>query len=339
MIGKLFVILSIFLIIINIPTVSFSQDTSLLPSKEPIQQKEYVSNNMGLKIKYDNPWTISPNSSPKDNCDSCIIVLQNKNNPSLTMSLLAENLSYFDDKCDCKYLKDFVLTKYGEKYKPAAIVSITDNQTKIAHGISAWHMEYVLSNDNKHYMIWFIVNNILYEINFEINKSSYERYFPEIRTIIDSLEFFPPHNKQNTQQQNSSEQTQQSSSPLDQLTSLFDKSDENNLPSTSSLDNDVVEVSIAKGASVLTDTAYQPNPIEIEVGQTIKWTNNDSAFHTVTSGQIGAANAGREFDSGLVGSTALTSQGKTFEHAFDKSGEFDYHCILHPNMMGKVIVN
>ena len=101
---------------------------------------------------------------------------------------------------------------------------------------------------------------------------------------------------------------------------------------------DKVQASIVPGASTLTDTAVSPNPIEAKVGQTVVWTNDDTAFHTVTSGLIGAADAGKLFDSGLAGPTALTSKGKTFEHTFDTAGEFDYHCTLHPAMTGKVII-
>ena len=57
--------------------------------------------------------------------------------------------------------------------------------------------------------------------------------------------------------------------------------------------------------------------IEVTVGQTVVWTNDDSAFHTVTSGTAGTADVGKEFDSGLTGPAALTSKGKTFEHTFD----------------------
>ncbi|HET6589764.1 MAG TPA: plastocyanin/azurin family copper-binding protein [Candidatus Nitrosocosmicus sp.] len=102
--------------------------------------------------------------------------------------------------------------------------------------------------------------------------------------------------------------------------------------------SDKVQATIVAGASTLTDTAYNPNPINVKVGQTVVWTNDDSAFHTVTSGTVGAADAGKEFDSGLAGPTALTSKGKTFEHKFDAAGEFPYHCTLHPAMVGTVIV-
>ncbi len=100
-----------------------------------------------------------------------------------------------------------------------------------------------------------------------------------------------------------------------------------------------VPVSVVPGSSTLTDTAYNPNPVEVTVGQTVVWTNDDSAFHTVTSGTVGAADAGKAFDSGLAGPTALTSKGKTFEHTFDAAGEYPYFCTLHPAMVGTVIVS
>jgi len=102
--------------------------------------------------------------------------------------------------------------------------------------------------------------------------------------------------------------------------------------------SDKVQASIVPGASTLTDTAYSPNPIEAKVGQTVVWTNDDSAFHTVTSGTIGAVDVGKAFDSGLAGPTALTAKGKTFEHKFDTAGEFPYYCTLHPGMVGIVLV-
>jgi plastocyanin len=102
--------------------------------------------------------------------------------------------------------------------------------------------------------------------------------------------------------------------------------------------SDKVQATIVPGASTLTDTAMSPNPIEVTVGQTVVWTNDDSAFHTVTSGIAGAPDAGKAFDSGLAGPTALTAKGKTFEHTFDTAGENPYFCTLHPAMVGTVTV-
>jgi plastocyanin len=71
-----------------------------------------------------------------------------------------------------------------------------------------------------------------------------------------------------------------------------------------------------------------------------RWTNQDTLFHTVTSGVgISDGNKGRDFDSGLSGPNALTAQGATFKHTFDSVGQFPYFCQLHPAMIGNVIVS
>lgn len=95
-----------------------------------------------------------------------------------------------------------------------------------------------------------------------------------------------------------------------------------------------LNVSIVPNASVLDDKSYQPNPINIRVGDTIIWTNNDNipVTHTVTSGSVDADNAGMEFDSRSM------DANETFEHKFASKGEFPYFCQIHPNMIGKVIV-
>src|SRR5215218_9257996 len=89
-------------------------------------------------------------------------------------------------------------------------------------------------------------------------------------------------------------------------------------------------VSIVAGSSELTDDAYQPNPIEVSIDDTVTWTNDDIAQHTVTSGQGGEPDG--EFDSSIM------STGTTFEHTFTEVGEYPYFCTLHPNMVGTVIV-
>ncbi len=102
--------------------------------------------------------------------------------------------------------------------------------------------------------------------------------------------------------------------------------------------NEKIQVSIVSGATFLTDTAYYPNPVEVNVDQTVVWTNEDFSFHTVTSGDVSDTNSVRLFDSGLAGPGALSSTGKTYEYTFESPGEYPYYCILHPGMVGKVIV-
>jgi plastocyanin len=91
-------------------------------------------------------------------------------------------------------------------------------------------------------------------------------------------------------------------------------------------------VSIVPGAAFQNETAYDPNPVTVNVGENVTWVNDDPDPHTVTSGSIGAPDAGQEFDSGYMG------PNRSFTHRFDTAGEFDYFCIIHPNMVGTVVV-
>lgn len=76
----------------------------------------------------------------------------------------------------------------------------------------------------------------------------------------------------------------------------------------------------------IVDFAYNPDPITISVGQTVTWTNQDSAPHTVTAQ-----------DRALLQSGTL-NQGETFTQTFDKPGTYEYFCEFHPNMKGVLIV-
>jgi plastocyanin len=99
------------------------------------------------------------------------------------------------------------------------------------------------------------------------------------------------------------------------------------------------KVSIVEGASTMTDKAFSPNPVNVKVGDTITWTNDDSQIHTVVSG-TGASdpNMGKVFDSS-PGLKTLLAPKQTFSHKFDTTGEFPYFCMLHPTMVGKVTVS
>jgi plastocyanin len=90
-------------------------------------------------------------------------------------------------------------------------------------------------------------------------------------------------------------------------------------------------VSIAPGSSSLTTDAFQPNPIQVGVGDTVTWTNDDSQPHTATSGE--AVTPDGRFDSGIMAPAA------TFDFTFTEAGEYPYFCLLHPNMVGTVSVS
>jgi len=81
-----------------------------------------------------------------------------------------------------------------------------------------------------------------------------------------------------------------------------------------------------------TSECYLPDSVTINVGDSVEWTNVDTAAHTVTSGSPADGPSGA-FDSSLIMGKAA------FSHTFDKAGSYDYFCMVHPWMTGKVIVN
>jgi plastocyanin len=99
-----------------------------------------------------------------------------------------------------------------------------------------------------------------------------------------------------------------------------------------------VPADITSGSSSKTTDAYAPNPLEINVGDTVTWTNKDSTAHTVTSGTgTNDPNKGQEFDSS-PNFNPIMPPGGVFSHTFEAAGEFPYYCGLHPNMVGTVVV-
>src|SRR5918998_4784569 len=74
------------------------------------------------------------------------------------------------------------------------------------------------------------------------------------------------------------------------------------------------------------DFAYSPNPIEIAVGDTVTWTNQDEVPHTAT---------GQDRD---VLQSGTIAPGASFSQAFPEAGEFGYFCEFHPNMTGTIVV-
>jgi plastocyanin len=80
----------------------------------------------------------------------------------------------------------------------------------------------------------------------------------------------------------------------------------------------------ADGTSVsIVDFAFEPATLAVAAGDTVTWTNEGVAPHTVT---------GDFADSGVL------DPGQTFSHTFDAEGTFDYVCAIRPDMVGSVAV-
>ena len=100
-------------------------------------------------------------------------------------------------------------------------------------------------------------------------------------------------------------------------------------------DHATVEVSIPAGSSTPgceeTNECYIDAEVTIDVGSEVVWSNDDSASHTVTSGDP------KNGPDGIFDSNLFLS-GQTFAHTFEEEGEFPYFCLVHPWMQGTVIV-
>jgi plastocyanin len=78
-------------------------------------------------------------------------------------------------------------------------------------------------------------------------------------------------------------------------------------------------------AVTLVNYSFSPTSLQVALGTTVTWTNNDTAAHTVTADD-------GSFDSGNL------APGQSFTHTFTTSGTVAYHCNYHPNMVASVVV-
>lgn len=74
------------------------------------------------------------------------------------------------------------------------------------------------------------------------------------------------------------------------------------------------------------DFAFSPADISASVGQTVTFTNNDSAPHTAT------------LDDGSCTTPSL-SKGLAGGLTFNAAGTYPFHCAIHPSMKGTITVS
>ncbi|HSB55064.1 MAG TPA: plastocyanin/azurin family copper-binding protein [Gemmatimonadales bacterium] len=92
------------------------------------------------------------------------------------------------------------------------------------------------------------------------------------------------------------------------------------------------DVAIVSGAEFKTNTAFNPNPFTAALNGgasvTVKWGNGDGTTHKLL-----ANGASPAFSSGNI------APGQTFSATFTAAGTYAYHCTIHPNMVGSIVVN
>jgi plastocyanin len=70
---------------------------------------------------------------------------------------------------------------------------------------------------------------------------------------------------------------------------------------------------------------FSNTSLSIKTGTTVTWMNDDNTTHTVTADD-------GSFDSGNL------AAGSSFTHTFTSTGTFAYHCKIHSNMTGVIVV-
>jgi plastocyanin len=74
------------------------------------------------------------------------------------------------------------------------------------------------------------------------------------------------------------------------------------------------------------DIQFTPQKVTVKVGQTVRWTNEDSVVHDVR------ATTGGTLKSDLF------AKGKSYEYKAAKPGTIAYICTIHPGMQGTLTV-
>lgn len=72
-------------------------------------------------------------------------------------------------------------------------------------------------------------------------------------------------------------------------------------------------------------TVFDPHSVNISVGGQVQFSNTDSIEHHPTA------------DDGSWNGD-LGANGGAFSHTFTTPGTYSYHCSIHPNMTGQIVV-
>lgn len=85
-----------------------------------------------------------------------------------------------------------------------------------------------------------------------------------------------------------------------------------------------------RGTTVLMELAcFKPTIAHISAGETVTFINQDEMLHTVT----GVNSSWGDYTETELG------QGDSVEHRFSDRGVYPYYCLLHPGMIGVVVVD
>jgi plastocyanin len=94
-------------------------------------------------------------------------------------------------------------------------------------------------------------------------------------------------------------------------------------------------INILEGSSIQGNPDYDPEDLTASAGAEVTVVNQDTLPHTVTSGTGPQdPNSGQLFDTSLING----GESATLSLAQVTTGQYDYHCMVHPYMTGKLNV-
>ena len=83
---------------------------------------------------------------------------------------------------------------------------------------------------------------------------------------------------------------------------------------------------------IIKNSAFNPSTLTVKAGTTVTWVNEDSTTHQIISDSEPAENY-------LPGLFSLEmTEGQNCKYTFKKVGTFGYHCNIHPEMKGTIVV-
>lgn len=90
----------------------------------------------------------------------------------------------------------------------------------------------------------------------------------------------------------------------------------------------VGDIGIVQGAEFLTTAAFDPNPktAKLADGGAVRWVIGDGTTHQIAS------------DNGAFPTSNGIRPGGTYSITLTTAGTYHYHCAIHPNMVGTVVV-
>ena len=94
-------------------------------------------------------------------------------------------------------------------------------------------------------------------------------------------------------------------------------------------------INILEGSSIQGSPDYDPDELTVSAGAEVTVVNQDTVLHSATSG-TGPQDpeSAQQFDTSLINA----GESATLSLAQVTPGQYDYYCMVHPYMTGKIVV-